>query len=511
MSAGKLALRVEGASKSFGPTRALRGASFELESGTVHALLGGNGSGKSTLMKALAGVQSADDGTIEIQGRTIGLAAMTPTRAREMGLRFVHQQPSTFANLTVAENLSIGGPGFDVTRTGRIRWRRTRTRARDVLDRFEIAVHPNTEMAELGPATQTMVAIARALQDQEDASDGILLLDEPTASLPDHEVTLLLDALRRYAATGQTIVFVTHRLEEVFTAADRATLLSDGRVVGTVSPRDISHDDLVELIMGRPVEQIKHHRGTATGGVVLDIERLSAGPIEDFSMRAYEGEIVGVTGLMGSGRSSLLKALFGVLGARAGTVRVQGTEVRLTTPLAAMAAGISFVPEDRASDAAFADLTLKENLSIASVGQYWRGGRLRQRSESQAARELLTSFAIKADSIDSPLNSLSGGNQQKAILARWLRRDPKVLLLDEPTQGVDVGARAEIYGHIRRAVNAGSAAIIASSDTEELAAICDRVVVLRKGRQVAEVAGDDLKSEVLQRLSHTDGPAKEAA
>ncbi|GAB7007603.1 sugar ABC transporter ATP-binding protein [Nocardioides sp. AN3] len=501
-------LRVSGASKRFGATQALRGASLELMPGSIHALLGGNGSGKSTLLKALAGVQPADEGTLEIGGTAIPLASMTPSKARELGLRFVHQQPSVFPSLSVAENLAIGAAGFDLTLGWRVQWPQTRRRAQEVLNRFQIDVHPDVELSELNPATQTMVAIARALQDLENASDGILLLDEPTASLPDHEANLVLEAMNRYAAAGQTIVYVTHRLEEVFAAADRATLLVDGRVITTVAPQEVSHADLVELIMGRAVEQVDKRSGPVDGPVVLEVSCLSAGPLEDFSVQARAGEIVGVTGLIGSGRSSLLKALFGVLPRRSGTVAIQGAALRVNTPRDAIAAGLSYVPENRAADAAFAHLSLLQNLSIANVGKYWSHARLQHRQERREANNLLEEFLIKAESVEGPMAELSGGNQQKAILARWLQRRPKVLLLDEPTQGVDVGARAEIYGHIRRAVDTGSVALVASSDTEELEAICDRVVVLRKGRRVAELSGDELTSANMQRLSHSDSSSE---
>ncbi len=477
--------------------------------GSIHALLGGNGSGKSTLLKALAGVQPADEGTLEIAGAAIPLASMTPSKARELGLRFVHQQTSVFPSLSVAENLAIGASGFDLTLGWRVRWRETRRRAQEVLNRFQIDVHPDAELSQLNPATQTMVAIARALQDQEDASDGILLLDEPTASLPDHEANLLLEAMTRYAKCGQTIVYVTHRLEEVFAAADRATLLMDGHVVTTVSPREITHTDLVELIMGRAVEQVGKRNVSVPGPVVLEVTSLSAGPLDDVSLQVRAGEIVGLTGLIGSGRSSLLKSVFGVLPRRSGTVAVQGAALRLKNPRDAIAAEIGFVPENRAEDASFTELSLLQNLSIANVGRYWSHGRLQHNLERSEANSLLEEFRIKAESVDVPMTALSGGNQQKAVLARWMQRRPKVLLLDEPTQGVDVGARADIYAQIRRAVDAGSGALIASSDTEELEAICDRVIVLRKGRQVAELSGDQLTSGNLQRLSHTDSSSEE--
>jgi ribose transport system ATP-binding protein len=502
------ALAVSGATKAFAANKAVDDVSFELAPGRVHALLGGNGSGKSTLIKMLAGVERADVGQVRIADQTIALADMTPARAAAAGLQFVHQQRSTFLDLTVAENLAIGGPGFPVAPGGRVRWRETRRRAERALERFAVDADPDQPLGELGPARQAMVAIARALQFQRD-DGGILLLDEPTASLPEAEVRLLLDALRRHAERGQTVVFVTHRLDEVFAVADNAILLRDGRVVDEVAPSTITHADLVELIIGRTVEQVERLRGREGGATILEIEGLRSASVGPVDLTLSAGEIVGVAGLVGSGRSSLLKALFGVIPVDAGTVRLDGAPAIFSTPRDAMRGGFAFVPENRADDAAFPELSLLENMSLAVIDDYWSGGRVRSRRERRDAERLLETYLIKAESVDDPLASLSGGNQQKAIVARWLRRDPRVLLLDEPTQGVDVGARAEIYGLIHRAVDAGSAALVASSDSEELAAICDRVIVLRRGRVVGEIT-DQLTSDRIDRLAHADTGAEAA-
>jgi len=501
-----IVLRAERVSKAFGATQALDGVSLELEQGSVHALLGGNGSGKSTLIKAIAGVEQADAGELEIRGERHELRTMTPARARQAGLHFVHQQRSTFSDLTVTENLAIGR-GFDTGPGGRIEWRRARKRAAAVLERFQIDADPDTELGRLGPATQTMVAIARALQDQDGDADGVLLLDEPTASLPAPEVALLLEALRRYAAAGQAIVYVTHRLEEVFAVADRATLLRDGCVVGDVEPRRLQHDGLVELMMGRSVEQIERLRGRPEGRVILTVRGLATGPLAPLDLELREGEIVGVAGLLGSGRSTLLRALFGVSPPQSGEVRIDGEARKIESPTRAMAAGLAYVPEDRQADAAFPDLTVSENLSLTVIPDYWHRGMLNRRRERRDTLGLFDSFLITAASDAAPLRSLSGGNQQKVVLARWLRRDPRVLLLDEPTQGVDVGARAEIYELIHAAVAGSAAALVASSDFEELARICDRVIVLRKGRAAAELRDGDLDAEQIVRAANARAAA----
>ena len=496
-----MVLRAEQVSKAFGATQALDGVSLELGRGTVHALLGGNGSGKSTLIKAIAGVEPADAGELEIRGERHELPSMSPARAREAGLHFVHQQRSTFPGLTVTENLSIGR-GFETGAGGRIAWRRARQRAAAVLERFQIAVDPDTELGRLGPATQTMVAIARALQDQEGDADGVLLLDEPTASLPAPEAALLLEALRRYAAAGQAVVYVTHRLEEVFAVADRATLLRDGRVVAVVEPGQIEHDELVELMMGRSVEQIERLRGRPEGRAILSGHGLAAGSLTPLDLDVRAGEIVGLAGLIGAGRSTLLKALFGVVPLESGEVRVDGERRRINSPPEAMAARFAYVPEDRQRDAAFPDLSVGENLSLTVLPSYWRRGVLNRRAERRDTLGLLSSFLIDAESDAAPLRSLSGGNQQKVVLARSLRRGPRVLLLDEPTQGVDVAARAEIYELVHRAVADGAVALVASSDFEELARICDRVLVLRKGRVVSELRDGDLDADRIARLAN---------
>lgn len=494
-------IRLNGVSKSFGPTQALADVSFQIERGHIHALLGGNGSGKSTLIKILAGVQAADEGSMEIGTDRFDLRLQTPSLAAGAGIRFVHQQRSTFPDLTIAENLAIGH-GFITGPGDRIRWKATRQHARDVMKRFGIDAHPDQDLSEVSPATQTMVAIARALQDLDGASRGLLVLDEPTASLPAAEVELLLSSLRHYADEGQTILYVTHRLEEVFALADRATLLRDGRLVDTVSPSELNTDRLVELMMGQTVDSVQRVSSDSKGPEILVLEDVGGGAVEEVDLSARSGEVIGVAGLIGSGRSSLLKILFGAVALESGQVTLDGQVRHLGSPQKAMEAGFAYVPEDRATDAAFYELSVEENLSITVLGDYFRGGAIRGRDELRDSRKLIGAYGIVAEDERSLLSSLSGGNQQKVILARWLRRKPRVLLLDEPTQGVDVRARAEIYGLVHRAVDEGSTALVASSDFEELAVICDRVMVLRKGRVHGWVDGPDLTSERIHQMAH---------
>ncbi len=501
---GGPALQVSGVSVTFGTTRALDDVSIQVQPGSVHALIGGNGSGKSTLIKVLAGVQPADRGGIITLGdRAYPVEAMSPEASHAAGLRFVHQDLGLFNDMTVAENFALYAR-YPLARGRRISWRALNTLVADVLGRFDIDATPRTLAGDLRPAGRTMVAIARALHDDE-AAQRILVLDEPTASLPDHEVELLFDSLRRRARQGQAILFVSHRLREVLSLASRLTILRDGRSIATCDAASTTEQEVIELIAGRAVDKLYSVPASVTGGTPsVIVERLSAGPVSDVSFSVRPGEILGIAGLLGSGRTSLLRALFGDLKTRAGVALVGDRAGPFRSPKQAMAAGVAYVPEDRRGDAAFLDQSVQENLSAAAAARYFRRLWMQQATERRESRRLVDQFMIKTESIASPLDWLSGGNQQKVILARWMQRGPKLLLLDEPTQGVDAVARADIYRLIRRTAANGAAVIIVSSDLEELAHICDRAVVLVRGSLVREVHGDELNPE---RLYHLIQPA----
>jgi ribose transport system ATP-binding protein len=336
----------------------------------------------------------------------------------------------------------------------------------------------------------------------------VLVLDEPTSSLPASEVDILLAALRRYAAAGQTILLVTHRFDEVTAVADRATMLRDGRHVGTVERDELTQDVLIELMLGRPVDRLVRQRvGRRTGEVLLRCRDLRGGKVDGASFEVREGEIVGLAGLLGSGRSTLLRLLFGLTPRHGGEVELGAAALAPRDPADAIAAGLAYVPEDRARDAVFAEMTVAENMGMAVIPRYWRHGRFARGAERHDARELMARFGVKATSERARFASLSGGNQQKAILARWMRCLPRLILLDEPTQGVDIGARLELYALIRDAVEAGAAAVVVSSELEELEALCDRALIMRQGRIVGEVDGDDLHADNLERLAHRGGVA----
>ena len=493
-------------SKRYGATQALDRVSFSIEPGTVHALLGGNGCGKSTLIKILAGVTHADEGTIAVNGETCSAREITPELAAANGFRFVHQQPSVIADLSVAENIAFGRD-LPLGRLGGIRWREVRRRAQAALDRLGSEIDVTAPASSLRPAGQAIVAIARALQDLDHLGRGVLVLDVPTAALPAAEVATLMDAVRRYAAEGLSVLFVSHRLEEVLELASAATILRDGVVSSSLGPGEIEHDRLVEGIVGGAVTLSGPAPSTARAGGVprLAVAGLGGGRLRDVSFELPPGEVVGIAGLLGSGRSSLLRVLFGFVAVERGEIRIDGELAPLRSVEEAIAAGIAYVPEDRANDALFGALSVDENLSVVTTGDYWRRGLLRRRAERRDSRELLSAFAIKAAGTEVPVTSLSGGNQQKVVLARWLRRPLRLLLLDEPTQGVDIGARAEIYEAIGRAASSGTTVLVASSEFEELTQICSRVLVLADGRIVADLVNSVSDPVQLEHLVHSGG------
>ena len=504
------ALRIEHLSKNFAGTRALNDVSLTVRPGTVHALLGGNGSGKSTTIKILAGVYTADAGELEVLGRELDLSSYSPATAQDAGLRFVHQDLGLFDELSIEENFALAN-GYP-RRGGRIDWRGLRSRVAELLAEYELDVDPRTPVGRLRPSDQTMVAIARALQDQGEGAQRILVLDEPTARLAAHESELLLERVRRRAELGQTVIIVSHRLREVLAVSHDFTIYRDGRVAGAIVDRTPSEDELIEIMAGglvkalRPTGDAAHAEREA----VFTVAGLRGGPIRGIDFTAHRGEILGLTGLVGSGRSSVLKMLFGEHQPSGGEMRFEGAPYAPRSIGEAMASGFALVPEDRGAEAAFPDLSVAENVAVATYQENWRSGVMPRGRERDTAEALIGSFGVKVAGPDALFSSMSGGNQQKVVLARWMQRKPKLLLLDEPTQGVDVMSRADIYDIIRRAAADGCTVIVASSDLSEIHALCDRALVLSRGIITDEViAGDldvdELTSLVLREKTTQDG------
>jgi ribose transport system ATP-binding protein len=482
-------------SKTFPGTRALNGVDLDIRSGEIHALIGGNGSGKSTLIKILCGIYQGDPGgTLRIDDSETNADESTPAIARQSGVHAVHQDLGVFLDMSVAENLALGSH-YERTKLRGINWPSLKKRSESLIRRFEINAEPDTELRSLGPAVRTQVAIARALQGQADSSGGLLILDEPTASLPAHEAEMLLAQLKRYAADGQAILYVSHRLDEILAIADRVTALRDGELVGTYDASDISEKFLIELIIGDKVNAERTAEATPRASqpdVAFRARDLAVGPLTGVTFEVNKGEVVGIAGLLGSGRTELLRAIFGDLDVRSGEMELAEVGYRPHSPSDAIRAGVAYIPEDRVQDAVFRDQTIANNIAMPALRSYFKKGRVTQDRIDRDATDDIEQFLIKANDADALLSSLSGGNQQKVVLARWLRLKPHLLLLDEPTQGVDVGARAEIYKLVRAATDEGAAAIVVASDFEELTAVCDRIIVIRDGHIVAELSGTDM-------------------
>lgn len=497
--------------KSYAGVAALDGVTLEIQRGTVHCLVGGNGSGKSTLVKLLAGVVNDDArGAVTIGDRTVDASDLTPRWAREAGLRFVHQDIGVFDDMTVAENLAVV-TGYPTRIGGGVDWTAVESNARSLLDRFSLAVDPATPAGALRPAARTMLAIARALHDQSggpggDVAQGVLVLDEPTAALPEHESAFLRDMLRRYAAQGHTIVLITHHLSEVLDVADGISVLRDGRHVTTRPASGLSYPELVELIVGSTIPERWDRPAfdpekAVHDGEGLVVSGLCGGLVRDLDLRVGRGEVVGIAGMRGSGRSQVVKMVAGVIAPTGGRVAIDGVELPAGGIVPAIDAGVAYVPEDRDRDAAFGDLDVRSNLLAARVDRFLRRGRLDTDAEQCDALGLIEEFGIRTRSDRQVMSTLSGGNRQKVVLARWLSNEPTLLLLDEPSQGVDVGARAEIHRIVEQAVEHGAAAVVVSSDFEELCLLCDRVVVMRAGRVVAQLARHELSPARLTELS----------
>jgi ribose transport system ATP-binding protein len=491
-------LRIQALTKRFDATLALDRVDLDVRAGEVHALVGHNGSGKSTLIKVLAGFHRPDPGSA-VTLRGMPMAFGSPTASLAAGLRFVHQDLGLVDTLGTVENLALG-VGFETGLGGRIRWAEERRSARRRMHALGYDFDVGRPVGELAAAERTGIAIARALQHGEQAR--VLVVDEPTAMLPRHEVQVLFDAIARVRRRGVGVIYVSHRLDEVFSIADRVTVLRDGRRVGTFRVRELDEHRLVELMMGGAVASSRAASGSgAREAGLLAVRGLAGNVLSDVSFAAGGGEVVGVAGLTGSGREELLPLLFGALVRRAGEVRVAGTTLPSARPSEAIAAGMALVPGDRHRSGSVTSLSVRENLALTDLRRHTtRFGAVRRRAERAETRRWITSLDIRPADPDAPFMSLSGGNQQKVVLAKWLRVGPHVLLLDEPTQGVDVQAKAIIHHLAREAASRGAAVVIASSDDAELCDVCDRVLVIRDGRVAGELREDEITAHELARL-----------
>jgi ribose transport system ATP-binding protein len=506
---------LHGLTKTFGGVAALEDVSLDVLPGEIHGLLGENGSGKSTLIKVLAGVHAPDAGTLQVDGAEVALP-LAPGRFQELGFAFVHQDLGLIPSLSVLENLRL--PLFARSNRPRLSWRALHAEAAAVLSSYGVEVDTNDRVADLAPVQRSMLAIVRALESIRDGDRGqhsrLLVLDEPTVYLPQREVDTLFGLVRQVAGAGTGVLFVSHDLDEVLAICDRVSVLRDGRLVDTVGTAGLTKQQMVQLIVGRvptvpaagsptpSVDAAAEVSPQSPPRLIASVDAASGDVLDAVSFEVVAGEIVGVTGLAGSGFQELPYVLYGAAPSGRGVLRLAGRaalDLGRLRPNRAVDEGVILVPGNRQIDGCVQSLTVTENVSLPTIGRFFRRFVLRHRRERAATAELIARFEVRPADPKARVGNLSGGNQQKVLLAKWLQIAPKLLLLDEPTQGVDVGAREEIFAVLRTETARGAAVICATSDHEQLATISDRVLILARGRIVNELRGRELTKEEITR------------
>ncbi|MFJ1796091.1 sugar ABC transporter ATP-binding protein [Kitasatospora griseola] len=489
---------VHGLTKRFGPVQALGGVTLDFPAGRITALMGENGAGKSTLLKILTGDHQPTEGQVILDGRRLDLAS--PAGARSAGIRIIPQEPEIIPHVSVAENVYAGTLP---RRAGRLLDRaELRRRITADLDRLGFAdvLDPDLLGSELTPAQRQLVEIMRALTGEA----KVIAFDEPTSSLSDHEVDALFRLIRRLRDDGVAVIYVSHRMQEIFQLADRIAVLRDGELVGVQDASSTTESEIVRLMVGRDLSALFSRRRTATDRLVLDVDRVTTDDVRDVSLRIHAGEVVGLAGLIGAGRSELALALAGDLPVRSGSVTLDGQPLPSGNPGAVIKAGLGLAPEERKAQALFLHRSIRDNTSLVSLERLRRLRFVRRAAERELAQQYADRLRVRTPSIEQEVRKLSGGNQQKVVLARWLARKPKVLILDEPTRGIDIGAKAEIYQIIADLAEQGVALLVISSELPELLGLADRVVVMQNGRVTGELRHQNATEEAILALAMAD-------
>src|SRR4051794_17598938 len=484
---GEPLLRVTGAVKRFGGVAALNGASLSLHSGEVHGLLGENGAGKSTLLKTLAGVHRLDAGDITLDGEPF---VQGSTRGSlQQGLAVIYQEPSLFPDLSLAENVFVGR---QPVRGGRVDWAGMRTRTAELFRELNVTLDPNRRAEGLSIADQQLVEIVKALS----TSARVIIMDEPTAALSATEAERLLDVARRLRDRGAAVVFVSHRLDEVFALCDRVTVMRDGATVAESLVPDTTPSQVVRQMVGRELSELFPKVPSQVGEQVLEVRGLHrTGAFRDISFNVRAGEIVALAGLVGSGRTEVVRAIFGIDRYDSGEVLLAGRRLPAGDPRAAVARGVALVPEDRRQQGLFMPASIARNSAVVVLGRLAKRGLIGPRVEREMAGPWAARLQLKHTDLNQPVERLSGGNQQKVVLAKWLATDPQLLVIDEPTRGIDVGTKAEVHRLLSEQAANGKAVLMVSSDLLEVLGIADRVLVMREGSLVADMAGADATQE----------------
>lgn len=482
-------IRTDDLTKAFGSITVLEGASVALRAGEIHAFLGENGAGKSTLAKLIAGVHTPTRGTIEVAGQRVALT--NPRVASKHGIALIHQEPLTFPDLSAAENIFIGRQPM---RGGRVDWNKMFSEAKRLLDILGASIDPYASARGLSVADRQMLELAAALSQEA----RVLILDETTASLTPGEVGQLAIVLRRLKEQGKAMAFIGHRMEEIFDLCDRLTILRDGKIVGERMTSETNVDEILRLMVGREVDLMKVRPSLPPGECVLEVKGLCRErKFSDIGFSIHKGEVVGLAGLVGAGRTDVARSLFGLLPADSGTVRIGGETAVIRSPGDALRLGLALVPEDRQHHGELLPMSLWENASLAVLPRMSPGGWVRDQAARLMTEGWMKRLSVRCRDADQPIRELSGGNQQKIVLAKWLQTEPRLLILDEPTRGIDVGAKSEVHRLIAELAEQGLAVLLISSDLPEVLTMCDRVLVMREGRIVRELTREAATSETI--------------
>ena len=482
-------LKISGIDKSFPGVKALSNACLSVYAGRAMALMGENGAGKSTLMKVLTGIYSKDAGTIEYLGQQVMFKG--PKNSQEAGISIIHQELNLVGNLTIAENIFLGREF--TTPFGSIDWKKMHAEADKLLARLNVPHSSHQLCSELSIGEQQMVEIAKALSFES----KVIIMDEPTDALTDTETEALFNVIRELKAEKRGIVYISHRIKEIFEICDDVTVLRDGQFIGEVAVAELTEDRLIEMMVGRRLDEQYPHVDVPEGEVRLEVNQLSGSGVHNVSFTLRAGEILGISGLMGAGRTELMKVLYGALPKESGEVRLNGKTISNDCPQDGLNNGIVYISEDRKGDGLILGMSVKENMSLTALDHFSKVGRIRHDSEQLAVDDFILMFNIKTPSRDQQIGLLSGGNQQKVAIAKGLMTRPNVLILDEPTRGVDVGAKKEIYQLINKFKQDGLSIIIVSSEMPEVLGMSDRILVMREGRISGECSREDATQEKL--------------
>lgn len=488
-------IEMSGITKAFSGNVVLNNVQFELADGEIHALMGENGAGKSTMMKILSGIYTKDAGEIKVDGQVVNFKS--PKDAEKLGIIVIHQELNMLPDLTVAQNLFLGKE-LTYGKTGILKTRQMEKEASQLLSKLGLNVNPKTRTGDLSVGKQQIIEIAKAIA----SNAKVIVMDEPTAALTDREIETLFQTIRELKAKGISFVYISHRMEEIFAICDRITILRDGQYVGVRNIPETNFDEIVAMMVGRELGERFPERKSIIGNTKLEVRNLTVnGLFHNLSFKLRKGEVLGVAGLMGAGRTEVAQTLFGYRKASSGEILIDGKKVVIKSPIDAMKYGIGFVTEDRKTQGLVLDFTIKENITLTNLDKCASSGIVNQTKENSMVAKYIEELKIRTSGPEQRVKSLSGGNQQKVVLAKWLGTEPDILILDEPTRGVDIGARKEIYHIINQLAEAGVAILMISSELPEVIGMADRVIVMQEGKLTGEVMKEQMTQEIIMQYA----------